>query len=83
MGKYICSEKEKKIGIIVGSVLIASGVIVTTTSAILLAESNKNADLTPTGPVPSNSYGGLLFVGGLAIYAGVVLVPLYATSKTK
>ena len=82
MGKYICSEKEKKIGIIIGSTLIASGAIITITSAILLANSNKNSDTTLDAPVPSNPYGGTLFAGSLVAYVGIVLVPLYATSKT-
>uniref|UniRef100_A0A6C0IJE7 Uncharacterized protein n=1 Tax=viral metagenome TaxID=1070528 RepID=A0A6C0IJE7_9ZZZZ len=81
MGVYICSQKEKKTGLIVGSVLIASGLAVVAASTVLIVQSNKKSDTTPDALVPSNPYGGLIFAGGLTSYVGLVLVPLYATSK--
>ena len=81
MGRYICSEREKKNGLIIGSTLIISGAILTAVSSVLLVKSNNNSDLVPSEPVPSNPFGGLLFSGSLITYTGLVLVPLYARSK--
>jgi hypothetical protein len=83
MGVYICSKKEKNTGLITGSLIIGAGVTTVTVSSILLAKSNKNADKSPDAPVPSNSSASLIFVGGLITYVGLVLVPLYATSKNE
>jgi len=81
MGRYICSEREKKNGLIIGSALIIAGSTLTAVSSVLLAKSNNESGLIPGEDVPSNPYGGLLFSGTLIAYVGVVLVPLYVTSK--
>ena len=81
MGRYICSEKEKKNGLIIGTTLIISGALLTTVSGVLLVKNNSESDVSPDAPVPSSPYGGLLFSGILIGYVGVVLVPLYARSK--
>jgi uncharacterized membrane protein len=81
MGRYICSKREKNNGLIIGSTLIIAGVVVTTVSSILLLKNNNESDKSPDAPVANNPYGGLIFSGSLITYAGLVLVPLYATSK--
>jgi len=81
MGRYICSQREKNNGLIIGSTLIISGAILTIVSSALLVKNNNESDKSPGAPVPSNPYGGLIFSGTLVTYAGLVLVPLYATSK--
>lgn len=83
MGFYICSQKEKKNGVIIGSLLIASGVTLLTASSILLKTNFDSTPETETLPVQSGAYGGLIFIGGLATYVGLVLLPLYTTSKNK
>ena len=81
MGRYICSEREKKFGLIIGSGAILSGAVLSTVSIVNLIKSNNEADTSPDAQVPSSPYGGLIFSGALVTYVGLVLVPLYATSK--
>jgi ABC-type uncharacterized transport system permease subunit len=83
MGRYICSEREKRNGLIIGTALILSGTVLTTVSIVQLVKTNNESDTSPGSPVPSSQFGGLLFSGSLITYAGLVLVPLYATSKSE